>query len=138
MNFELNTLNLAGAAREKCDTLLVLLADSFKPGKDVLSALVEQTVKAGDLEIKPAKPDRPLIIYRPAGLACSRAVLVSTGDGSARQVQKAVTAAVLAVKANNVKKLVICFASLPQEPALRAAMTAVADASYVFTTTKSK
>ncbi len=138
MTFELNTLNLAGAAREKCDALLVLLADPFKPGKDVLSALVEQTVKAGDLEIKPAKPDQPLIIYRPAGLACSRAVLASIGDGSAKQVRKAVTAAVLAVKADKVKKLVICFASLPQEDAIRAAMTAAADASYVFTTTKSK
>lgn len=138
MYFELHALDLAGAARVKCDALLVLLGDHFKPGKDDLSGLLEQAVKAGDLEIKPAKPDRPLIIYRPAGLACSRVVLASIGDGSARQVQKAVTAAVLAVKTNNVKKLVICFPSLPQEEALRAAMTAVADASYVFTTTKSK
>ena len=138
MYFELHSLDLNGAARAKCDALLVLMGDRFKPGKDVVSGLVAQAVKAGDLEITPAKPDRQLIIYRPVGLACSRAVLASIGDGSARQVQKAVTAAVLAVKASKVKKLVICFANLPQEDALRAAMMAVADASYVFTTTKSK
>ncbi len=138
MNFELKTFDLVGAASEKCDALIVLLAAAFKPGKDILSALVEQTVISGDLEIKPGKPDKPLVLYRPAGLACSRAALVSIGDGSARQVQKAVTAAVLAVKADNMKKLAICFAMLPREDAVRAAVTAVAETSYVFTTTKSK
>ena len=135
MNFELKTFDLAGAANEKCDALVVLLSQSFRPGKDVLSAFVTQTLKAGDLEFK---PDKPLLLYRPAGLACSRAVLAGIGDGSAKEVRKAVAAAVALVKAANVKKLAICFAALPQEDAVRAAVTAVAEASYVFTTTKSK
>ena len=135
MNFELETLDLNGAAKEKCDALIVLLATSFKPGKDNLSMLVAQALKAGDLE---TKSGNALVLYRPSGLACARAVLANVGEGSANEVSKAVKAAVLAVKAGNVKKLVICFATLPQEAPLRAAVTAAAEASYVFTTTKSK
>ena len=40
MDFELKTLGLAGAAAEKCDVLLVLVTEDFKPGKDALSRLV--------------------------------------------------------------------------------------------------
>ncbi|WP_394757180.1 leucyl aminopeptidase [Rhodoferax sp.] len=135
MNFELETLDLSAASKEKCDALIVLITSSFKPGKDALSVLVAQALKAGDLENKAGKA---LLLYRPTGLACVRAVLVNGGDGSANEVSKAVKTAVLAVKAGNVKKLVICFATLPQAALLRAAVTAVAEASYVFTTTKSK
>jgi len=135
MNFELKALDLNGAAKEKCDALIVLLTSSFKPGQDNLSALVAQALKAGDLESKSGKA---LVLYRPTGLACVRAVLANVGEGSVNEVSKAVKAAVLAVKAGNVKKLVICFATLPQEAVLRAAVTAAAEASYVFITTKSK
>ncbi len=135
MNFELETLDLSAASKEKCDALIVLVSSSFKPGKDVLSLVAMQSLKAGDLE---AKPGKTLALYRPAGLACVRAVLAHAGEGSAHEVSKAVKAAVLAVKAGNVKKLVICFATLPPEAQLRAAVTAAAEASYVFTTTKSK
>lgn len=135
MNFELKTLDLAGAANEKCDALIVLLNQSFKPGKNVLSTLVAQTLKAGDLETKPGKS---LLLYRPAGVAASRVVLAGAGDGSAKAVRQAVAAAVAAVKAVKLKKLVICFATLPPEDAVRAAVMVAAEASYVFITTKSK
>lgn len=135
MNFELKTLDLSGAASEKCDALIVLIDKSFKPGKDVLSSLVAQTLRVGDLEIKPGKP---LLLYRPAGMTCSRVVLAGAGDGSAKEVRQSVAAAVASVKGVNVKKLVICFATLLQDAAVRAAVMAVAEASYVFTTTKSK
>jgi leucyl aminopeptidase len=144
MNFELKTFDLGGAASEKCDALIVLLSRSFKPGKDVLSTLAAQALKAGDLENhgeqpgKPGKAGKPLVLYRPVGMACSHAALVSVGDGSAKEVRQAVAAAVAAVKTGKVKKLVVCFAALPQEDAVRAAVIAVAEASYVFTTTKSK
>jgi len=138
MNFELKPFDLSGAANEKCDALIVLLSGSFKPGKDVLSVMAAQAFKAGDLESTPGKPGKPLVLYRLAGLACSRAVLASVGDGSAKEVRQAVAAAVAAVKATHVKKMAICFATLPQEDAVRAAVMAVAEASYVFTTTKSK
>lgn len=135
MNFELKTIDSLGAANEKCDALIVLLSQSFKPGKDALSALVAQVLKAGDLDYKAGKS---LAIYRPAGMACSRVVLAGVGDGAAKDVRQAVATAVATLKAGNVKKLVICYASLPKEEAVRAAVMAVADASYVFTTTKSR
>jgi leucyl aminopeptidase len=135
MDFELKTFDLSGAVNEKCDALIVLLDQSFKPGKDVLSQLAAQALKAGDLETKPGKT---LSFYRPAGLACARVVLASVGGGSAKEVRQGVAAAVTAVKAGNLKKLAICFARAPSEEAIRAAVMGVAEASYVFTTTKSK
>ena len=135
MDFELKTFDLSGAANEKCDALIVLLSQSFKPAKDILSVLVAQALKAGDLETKPGKT---LAFYRPAGLASSRLVFASVGGGSAREVRQALAAAVPAIKAANLKKLAICFAGAPSDDAIRAAVMGVADASYVFTTTKSK
>ena len=135
MKFELKTLDLGGAGNETCDALIVLLSAAFKPGKDALSALVTQVHKAGDLETKAGKL---LQIYRPAGLTCSRLVLVSVGEGSARELRQGVAGAVAAIKSNNLKKLVLCFSADPQAEGLRASMAAVGEASYVFTTTKSK
>lgn len=135
MNFELKTLELGGAGNETCDALIVLLSAAFKPGKDALSALVSQVHKAGDLETKAGKS---LQIYRPAGLACARLVLVSVGEGSVRELRQGVAGAVAAVKGNKLKKLVLCFSTDPEAAGLRACMAAVAEASYVFTTTKSK
>ena len=135
MNFELKSFDLAAAGSETCDALIVLLSATFKPGKDALSVLVSQVHKAGDLETKAGKS---LQIYRPTGLACSRLVLVSVGEGSVRELRQGVAGAVAAVKGNNLKKLVLCFSSEPEAEGLRASMVAVAEASYVFTTTKSK
>ena len=135
MKFELKTLDLGCAGNETCDALIVLLSAAFKPGKDALSALVTQVHKAGDLETKAGKL---LQIYRPAGLTCSRLVLVSVGEGSARELRQGVAGAVAAIKSNNLKKLVLCFSADPQAEGLRASMAAVGEASYVFTTTKSK
>jgi leucyl aminopeptidase len=47
-------------------------------------------------------------------------------------------AAVAALKASKPKKVTLCFAAMPSQNALRSAITAAADASYVYTTTKSK
>jgi len=83
MNFELKTIDLNAAASEKCDVLIVLLNQSFKPGKNVLSMLVAQTLKAGDLETRPGKS---LLLYHPVGVACSRVVLAGVGEGAAKDV----------------------------------------------------
>src|SRR6185369_17581206 len=53
MDFELKTLSLAGAAGEKCDALVLLVDESFKAGKDALSKLAAEALKAGHLEAKP-------------------------------------------------------------------------------------
>ena len=135
MNFELKPFDLASAASHACDALIVVVLDPFKPEKGILAALVAQAIKAGDLQTKPGKL---LQAYRPAGFLCTRLVLVCAGDGSARHVRQAVGAAVSAVKTPAVKRLGICFSSAVNAPMLRATVAAVADASYVYTTTKSK
>ncbi len=135
MNFELKTLDFALAAKEKCDALIVLLPVSFKPARDVLSVLASQALKTGDLE---AKAGKLLQSYRPAGMACSRLVLVSVGSATARDLRQALSAAIGAVKTDKLKKLVVCFAAMPSADALHGAVLAIAEASYSYTTTKSK
>jgi len=135
MNFELKSFGLVGADTEKCDALIVLVPQDFKAGKDDLSVLVAQTIKSADLETKPGKL---LCLYRPVQANAARVVLAGIGDGSARNVRNAVLAAAALVKSPTLKKLLVCFAAPAREDAVRAVVTAVADATYAYTHTKSK
>ncbi|MDZ4145643.1 MAG: leucyl aminopeptidase [Burkholderiales bacterium] len=139
MNFELKSLELAKADHERCDALIVLVPDAgghkTRPGTGVLERLVAEALTAGDLETKAGKL---LSLYRHAGVAATRVVLAGAGDASARQIRAAVGAAVSALKGSNVKRLCLCFAFAPTEASVQAAVKATADASYIYTTTKSK
>jgi leucyl aminopeptidase len=96
---------------------------------------VASALKAGDLESKPGKL---LQMYRSAGIACSRLVLVGCEDGTPRHVRQGVAAAAAAIKSASVKSVVVCFAWSPTADVVHAAVLAIADATYVYTTTKSK
>lgn len=135
MNFELKPLNLVALANEKADLLILLVAQDFKAGKDELSMLVAQTLKQGDFA---AKPGTVLSLYRPVQFNATKVVLAGIGEGRARQVRSALAACASALKATSLKKLVVAFAAPAQEDAVRAVPLAVADASYVYTHTKSK
>jgi leucyl aminopeptidase len=135
MDFELKTLGLAGAATEKCDALVVLVGDSFKAARDPLSSLVADALKARHLE---AKPGKLLQAYRAAGVTAPRLVLASAGDGSGKKVQAAVLAAVGSLRTSGVKRLVICLPADAGDDAVRAAILATAEATYVYVATKSK
>lgn len=135
MNFELKPLTLVGLANEKCDALVLLVQQDFKPGKDELSLLVAQATKAGDLG---AKPGQLVSLYRASQANAPRLVLASVGEGKAKQVRAAVAAALGSLKAVLGKKLVVGFAGPAQEDAVRAAVQATADATYSYTHTKSK
>ena len=135
MNFELKALSLSAAALLKSDGLIVLASDGFKPGKDELLAVVDQALKAGDFETKAGKT---LSLYRPEGFHSPRVVFAGTGDGSAKDVRQALVAAMALLKASKAKQLVICFAEAPTDAAVKCAVMAAADASYVYTTTQSK
>ena len=135
MNFELKSFDLAAAAAFKCDALLLLVADGFKPGKDPLSQFVQQAVKAGDFETKAGKL---LQSYQSAAVAAPRLVLAGAADGSARQLRKAVAAGVAACRANTVKRLLVLVAGAePDDQGVRQLVQAAAEASYVYVTTKS-
>ncbi|HSW19243.1 MAG TPA: leucyl aminopeptidase [Ramlibacter sp.] len=135
MDFDLKTLELPGAASEKCDALLVLVAESFKPGKDALSLLIADAMKSGGFEPKPGKT---LQAWRPQGVAAGRVMLVGVGDGSPRRVHSAVNAAVVALRSAKAKRLVICLPPKADGRSVRAAVCATAEASYVYVSTKSK
>jgi leucyl aminopeptidase len=135
MNFDLKPLSLAEAASEKCDALLVLLPDAFKPARDGFSALIGRAVKEGDAQTKAGKI---LSLYKAAPALATRVVLAGVGDGSAKQVRSGVQAALASVKSDKLKKLVVVFAGPALDAAVRAAVAAIADGTYSYTSTKSK
>ena len=139
MDFQLKTLSTAQAATEKTDALIVLVADGSKaaaPAKaDALAAAIDAVRQAGDL---PSKAGKLLALYRPAGVTAPRVLLVGAGDGSAGAVRNAVGAAVQAAKASGPKRVTLLMAPGMDGLAVRAAVIAAADASYVYTTTKPK
>ncbi len=135
MDFELKNLDLATVSGEKSDALIVILTSVFKPGKDILSTLIAKALKSGDLI---AKAGQLLDIYRPLGLPFSRLVFVHAGEGTAADMRKGVTAAVSLLKAVKRKHIALHFEQTPSPSIMRVAMAAVADATYVYTTTKPK
>ena len=135
MNFDLKTLELAAAASEKCDLLIALIPEGFRPGKDPLSALVGQALKNGDLTTKAGKH---LHVYLAPSVAARRVVLLGAGDGGRRAVRQALAAVAGAIKAPQTKRVVVCLAGASASGAVSAAVQAVAEASYVYTTTKTK
>jgi leucyl aminopeptidase len=134
MNFDLKIFEPSAASREKCDVCLVLVTDTFKTGKDALSVLIALALKSGDLT---AKAGQILDIYRPLGFSATHVVLVHVADGAPADVRKGVAAAVAAIKATKPSQLVMSFLQQPTAQVLRTALTTLADASYVYTTTKS-
>ena len=135
MDFELKTLGLAGAAAEKCDVLLLLVPEDFQPGGDPLSALVADARKSAGFE---AKAGKLLASFRVAGVAAPRVVVAGIGEGKPAQVRQAAAAAVGGARSGPAKRLALCFAAAAAPAAVQAAVTAAAEASYVYTTTKSK
>lgn len=135
MNFELKPLSLVDVATEKCDVMVVLVSQDFKPGKDDISQLIASSLKSADFE---AAPGKSLQLYRPSNIHAVRLVLVGVGDGSDRHVRSGVLAAVSASKGAWLKKLLVCFAASAREASVRAAVLAVAEATYSYTLTKTK
>ena len=135
MDFELKTLDLAGAANEKTDVLLVLVPENFQGGKDSVSRLVAGALQARDLEPKAGKL---LHAYRAEGVAAPRLILAGAGDGSGKRVQASVEAAVSALRSSTAKKLTIVLPAGLGDEAVRAAVCGTADSSYVYVATKSK
>ena len=140
MNFELKTLAQDELSREKCDALVVLVADdapgqTFSKGLDACSQLINLAIKSGDFE---AKVGKLLSSYRPSGTAAIRMILVGAGDGSVKNVRAAVFAAIGALKGSNAVNVVVSLGSVSNQAddVVRAAIVACGDAAYVYETTK--
>ncbi|MBS0468336.1 MAG: leucyl aminopeptidase [Proteobacteria bacterium] len=135
MNFELKTLSLSAAAAHKCDLLVLLVPEGFKPQADDLSTLAAAAIKQGDLEPKPGKL---LSIYTPAGIAARRLVLLGCGNGGAHAVRQAVLALATTLKTRSIKRAAVVFAMDCAAGAVGAAVCSMAEAGYVYTATKPK
>ena len=135
MDFELQSLRLADAAARKSPALMVLVADGFAGGEDALSALIARTVASGDFK---TEAGAQLFVYGAAGIVPERVVLAGIGDGSPARVRKAVGTAMGALRGGPAKAVTLCFAQPAEADALRAAVLALADASYTYSATKSK
>ena len=138
MNFELKSVSLAQVAEWDVDALLVLCADEVlaasRHAQDPVSVWVQSAIAAGDLEPGAGKL---LQSYALAGVAARRLVFARAGDGSAAQARKAAAAAMGAIKGCKTARLGVYAGSLGVA-AVNAVVQAVADASYVYTATKSK
>src|SRR6478609_6379286 len=135
MDFELKTLDAAGAAEEKSDVLLVLVTEGFKAGKDPVSRLVAAALAARDLEPKPGKM---LQAYRVEGIAAPRVLLAGAGDGSGKKIQAAVQAVAGVLRSSAARKLTILLPAGSGSDGVRAAVVGTAESSYVYVATKSK
>ncbi|MES2509959.1 MAG: leucyl aminopeptidase [Pseudomonadota bacterium] len=140
MDFELKPLSLTRLCSEKCDVLLVLIAQNAgfsAAGDNAIAQMAGLAMKSGDFD---GKAGKLLASYRPAGLAASRLVLVGAGDGSPKSVRTAVTAATNGLKGGTAKRIVISLSALSSVSgdAVRAAVVACADAAYTYTATKSR
>ncbi|MBE0590413.1 MAG: leucyl aminopeptidase [Hydrogenophaga sp.] len=137
MDFELKSLSHQQAARLPVDALLVLVPDGVDlsgTADAALVTLIREATRRGDLEPGVGKA---LSCYRPQDIKAPWVVLVRSGDGSASAVRKAVLAGMALLKQPGVKKLGLLLSLLDRDAlALRVAMTACADATYCFTTTK--
>jgi leucyl aminopeptidase len=138
MDFELKSLSPEQAVQLAADALLVLVPDALPKAQGkaltALSELIETASERGDLEKGAGKC---LACYRPAGIKAARVVLARVGDGSAAAVRKAVTAAMASLKLPQVRKLGLVMHLLADDAAsVQAAMSACADATYVYTHSK--
>ncbi|MDD2882738.1 MAG: leucyl aminopeptidase [Rhodoferax sp.] len=134
MNFELKNFVPSNVSIEKCDVSLVLVTNTFQAGKDALSVLIAKAIKSGDLK---AKAGQILDIYRPLGFCATHVVLVQVADGTPADMRKGLSAAMVLVKAFKARQMTVSFLQQPTAQGLRVAITTLADASYVYTTTKS-
>ena len=141
MELKLIAQDLTQTAKTACDALIVLVPESFSQTKSKTTAnltdLISQAMKEGDFE---AKTGKLLQVYRSSHTAATRTVLVGAGDGSVKNIKTAVTAAVSSIKSTSAKKLVICLSEVNKitSEAVKAAVLCAADASYVYTSTKTK
>ena len=137
MDFELQDLGGSQASALAVDAWVVLWPDASGTAAtegDPLHDWAQDAVAQHDIE---AEVGKCLVAHRLPGVQARRVVLVRTGAQSPAQVRKAVTAAWAALKSPAPARLGLYLGAVTG-PALQAAVQALSDASYSYTTTLSK
>ncbi len=138
MNFEIQKRALSRVIRDDLDALIVLWP-SHDPaelsGKDPIAALVRGAVKHGDFE---HQPGAVLSLYAHPGVKARHLVVVCLADATPTHVRSAVNAAWGALKSAKIQRIGLHAAVEISGKTLQLAATALADASYSYTSTLSK
>jgi leucyl aminopeptidase len=133
MNFEIKTLSLAQVATDKADALVVLVAKNYRSDGSQLGAALAQAMKEGDFDCSAGKA---ISLYRSNLVAARRMVWVGAGEGSAKEVHKAVAAGIGAFK--GCQRVLVALCALPNAGVaqVQAAALAAASSTYSYTSTK--
>ncbi len=135
MKFDIQKRSSEQLQGDTHDALVVLWSSSAKIGKDLISAWINKALKAGDFEHKTGSV---LQSYGMAGVQARRLVVVSCGEGQAKDHKAAISAAWACLKGAKVQRLGLHWASDVQPDQVQQAVMALAEASYSYTTTLSQ
>jgi leucyl aminopeptidase len=132
MNFSLLTLSSNAVHSHKTDALVVLIPEGLKPARGPLADWLARHLKTGDFS---TQVGFHLSTFDAPGWSAKRVCFVGVGAGSALQVRQALTTAWGVLKVAKPQGLAIWMPETTR-PMLGVVMQALADATYVFTTTK--
>ena len=132
MNFSLLTLSSNAVHSHKTDVLVVLVPEGLKPARGPLADWLTRHLKSGDFS---TQVGFQLSLFEAPGWAAKRVCFVGIGSASAAQVRQGLTAAWGGLKGAKPEAITVW---VPESGTnlVGPAMQALADASYVFTTTK--
>jgi leucyl aminopeptidase len=132
MEFSLKTLSLEASAKEKSDTLIVLISKDFVAVDGTLNKFITETINSGDLNSTHGN----LQCYQSQFATARTLVLVPLENITASTIGSSLARAYEQIKTTKPKKVVVYFSFDISDEILSTSVHAVADASYVFTTTK--
>ena len=135
MNFEIQQRRLTSVLNDSIDALMVLWSEDAGRSDDPVSRLVAMARKNGHFENKAGEI---LVSYGLDAIRAPQLVVVNVAKGGPVQVRKALEAAWAKLNTAGLKTLGVHLPTDMQASALMAAQTALADASYSYTTTLSK
>ena len=138
MNFEIQKRALSTVIRDDLDALIVLWpSDDTEAltGQNPVVGLVKAALQHGDFE---HKAGAVLSLYAHSGIKARHFVVACTAEGRPGQVRSAIHAAWGALKSARIKKIGIHSLGPISSVGLNAAVCALADASYSYTSTLSK
>jgi len=137
MNFEIQKRALSSLLRDDRDALVVLWPaqdTALLVSDDPIAQRVKAALAHGDFD---RKPGSVLTYYAHSGLQARHLVIAGCGDGSLAHVRSAMVAAWGAIKSAKITRMGVHAAAPSSAQWLQVAATALADASYSFTTTLS-
>jgi leucyl aminopeptidase len=141
MNFKLVSMDWLKAAQTRSDALIVIHVGAPSPAKAGSTGAIQGFItKAFKAEVLNSKAIGVLASFQVEGIAAQTVVLAQTPDRSLEQIRKVVGQAMASVKSAKAKRLVVCLADLGDQAHTAAGIVvqAIAEASYVYTHTKSK